>query len=149
MRLSRPVYRLAGPSYHRVLVKHGLIEKTLSIPEAYEVFLKVGADPEVQKLRGKVERSDKMKHVSGLYLATAMALRGMTKQELDALKLRIEKKALFLSDSPHVKRGLFVCKRRFQFVAFHFSLRSRCEEPRKKINFPLRRSYTTQRPFTR
>jgi hypothetical protein len=105
MRLSRPVYRLAGPSYHRVLVKHGLIEKTLSIPEAYEVFLKVGADPEVQKLRGKVERSDKMKHVSGLYLATAMALRGMTKQELDALKLRIEKKALFLSDSPHAKRG--------------------------------------------
>jgi hypothetical protein len=36
---------LAVPSYHRILVKHGLIEKTLSIPDAYEVFLKVGADP--------------------------------------------------------------------------------------------------------
>src|SRR5258708_39491294 len=37
---------LAVPSYHRILVKHGLIEKTLSIPDAYKVFLKVGADPE-------------------------------------------------------------------------------------------------------
>jgi hypothetical protein len=84
---------LAVPSYHRILVKHGLIEKTLSIPDAYKVFLKVGADPEVQKLRRKVEHSDKMKHVPALYLATAMALQGMTKQELEALKLRIEEKA--------------------------------------------------------
>src|SRR6266699_180470 len=75
---------LAVPSYHRVLVKHGLIEKTLSIPDAYEVFLKVGADPEVQKLSRKVERGHKMKHIPALYLATAMALQGMTKQELEA-----------------------------------------------------------------
>src|SRR5215469_1979456 len=83
---------LAVPSYHRILVKHGLIEKTLSIPDAYEVFLKVGADPEVQKLRRKVARCDKMKHVPALYLATAMALQGMTKQELGALKLRMKQK---------------------------------------------------------
>jgi hypothetical protein len=83
---------LAVPSYHRILVKHGLIEKTLSIPDAYEVFLKVGADPEVQKLRRKVEHGNKMKHVPALYLATAMALQGMTKQEIAALKLRIEEK---------------------------------------------------------
>ena len=83
----------AVPSYHRILVKHGLIEKTLSIPDAYEVFLKVGADPEVQKLRRKVARGNRMKHVPALYLATAMALQGMTKQELEALKLRIEEKA--------------------------------------------------------
>jgi hypothetical protein len=82
---------LAVPSYHRILVKHGLIEKTLSIPDAYKVFLKVGADPEVQKLRGKVEHGNKMKQVPALYLATAMALQGMTKQDLEALKLRIEK----------------------------------------------------------
>ncbi len=82
----------AVPSYHRILVKHGLIEKTLSIPDAYEVFLRVGADPEVQKLRRKVGRGNKMKHVPALYLATAMALQGMTKQELEALKLRIEEK---------------------------------------------------------
>jgi hypothetical protein len=84
---------LAVPSYHRILVKHGLIEKTLSIPdayEAYEAFLKVGADPEVQKLRRKVAHGNRMKHVPALYLATAMALQGMTKQELEALKLRIE-----------------------------------------------------------
>jgi len=81
---------LAVPSYHRVLVKHGLIEKTLSIPDAYEVFLKVGADLEVQKLRRKVAHGNKMKHVPALYLATAMALQGMTKQELEALKLRIK-----------------------------------------------------------
>ncbi len=89
-----PTYRsaLAVPSYHRILVKHGLIEKTLSIPDAYEVFLKVGADPEVQKLRREVERGSKMKHVPALYLATAMALQGMTKHELEALKLRIEEK---------------------------------------------------------
>ncbi len=68
---------LAVPSYHRILVKHGLIEKTLSIPDAYKVFLKVGADPEVQKLRRKVEHGDKMKHVPALYLATAMALQGI------------------------------------------------------------------------
>jgi hypothetical protein len=83
---------LAVPSYHRILVKHGLIEKTLSIPDAYEVFLKVGADPEVQKLRSKVERGNKMKHVPALYLATAMALQGMTKQEIEALKLRLKEK---------------------------------------------------------
>src|SRR5262250_3353719 len=54
---------LAVPSYHRILVKHGLIEKTLPIPDAYEVFLKVGADPEVQKLCRKVEPGSKIKHV--------------------------------------------------------------------------------------
>jgi hypothetical protein len=84
---------LAVPSYHRILVKHGLIEKTVSIPDAYEVYLKVGVDPEVQKLRRKVERGNKMKHVPARYLATAMALQGMTKQELEALKLRIAQKA--------------------------------------------------------
>jgi hypothetical protein len=83
---------LAVPSYYRILVKHGLIEKSLSIPDAYKVFLKVGADPEVEKLRRKVARGDKIKQVPALHLATAMALEGMTKQELDALKLRIEKK---------------------------------------------------------
>src|SRR5438876_12385865 len=83
---------LAVPSYHRILVKHGLIEKTLSIPDAYKVFLQVGADPEVQKLTRKVEHRNKMKHVPALYLATAMALQGMTKQELEALKLRMEEK---------------------------------------------------------
>ena len=81
------------PSYHRILVKHGLIEKSMGLPDAYEVFLKVGADPEVQKLRRKVEHGSKLKHVPALYLATAMALQGMTKQELEALKLRIEEKA--------------------------------------------------------
>jgi hypothetical protein len=84
---------LTVPSYHRILAKHGLIEKTLSISEAYGVFLKVSADPEVQKLRRKVAHGSKMKHIPALYLATAMALQGMTKQELEALKLRIEKKA--------------------------------------------------------
>ena len=84
---------LAVPSYHRILVKHGLIKESLSIPDAYEVFLKVGADPEVQKLRRKVERGSKMKQVPALYLATAMVLQGLTKQELEALKLRIEEKA--------------------------------------------------------
>ena len=83
---------LAVPSYHRILVKHGLIEKTLSIPDAYEVFLKVGNDPEVQKLRRRVARGNKMKHVPAVYLATAMALQGMTKQELEALKLRMKEK---------------------------------------------------------
>ena len=83
---------LAVPSYHRILVKHGLIEKNLSLPDAYKVFLKVGADPEVQKRRRKIEHGDKMKHVPALYLATAMALQGMTKQDLEALKLRIEEK---------------------------------------------------------
>ncbi len=87
-----PPSALAVPSYHRILVKHGLIEKTLSIPDAYKVFLKVGADPEVQKLRRKVAGGNRMKHVPALYLATAMALQGMTKQELEALKLRIEEK---------------------------------------------------------
>jgi len=80
------------PSYHRILVKHGLIEKTLSIPDAYEVFLKVGADAEVQKLRRKIASGNKMKHVPALYLGTAIALQGMTKQELEALKLRVKEK---------------------------------------------------------
>src|SRR5258708_1994487 len=54
---------LAVPSYHRNLVKHGLIEKTLPIPDAYEVFLKGGADPEVQKLRRNVAHGNRIKHV--------------------------------------------------------------------------------------
>ena len=83
---------MAVPSYHRILVKHGLIEKNLSIADAYEVFLKVGADPEVEKLRRKVTQGNRMKHVPALYLATAMALQGMTKQELEALKLRMKEK---------------------------------------------------------
>src|SRR5437660_11237663 len=82
----------AVPSYHRILVRYGLIEKNLSISDAYGVFLKVSADPEVEKLRSKVELANKMKHVPALHLAIAMALQGMTKQELEALKLRIEKK---------------------------------------------------------
>src|SRR5258707_12576490 len=87
-----PTHRpaLAVPSYHRILVKHGLIEKTLSIPDAYEAFLKVSADPEVQKLRRKGARGNKMKHVAALYLATPMALQGITKQELQALNWRFE-----------------------------------------------------------
>src|SRR5258706_8609884 len=85
---------LTVPSHHHILVKHGLIEKTLPIPDAYEMFLKVGADPEVQKLRRKVELGNKMKHIPALYLATAMALQGMTKQEIEALKLRIEEKGV-------------------------------------------------------
>jgi hypothetical protein len=85
---------LVVPSYHRILAKHGLIEKTLPVPDAYKVFLKVGADPEVEKLRRKVAPGNKIKHVPALYLATAMALQGMTKLELEALKLRIEKKAI-------------------------------------------------------
>ena len=90
---------LAVPSYHRILVKHGLIEKTMSIPDAYEVFLKVGADSEVQKLRRKVARGSRIKHVPAVYLATAMALQGMSKQELDALKLRIEERPTSKSSS--------------------------------------------------
>jgi hypothetical protein len=89
---QNPPATLAAPAYHRILVKHGLIAKTLPIADAYKMFLKVGADPEVQKLRRKATTGNKMKHVPALYLATAMALQGMTKQELEALKLRIEEK---------------------------------------------------------
>ena len=95
---------LAVPSYHRILVKHGLIEKTLSIPDAYEMFLKVGADPEVEKLRRQIAHGSKMKHVPALYLATAMALQGMTKQELEALKLRIKREASMSAPS-HLGNG--------------------------------------------
>ena len=48
-------------------VKHGLIEKPLPIPDAYEMFLKVGADPEVEKLRRKVAHGSKIKHIPALY----------------------------------------------------------------------------------
>jgi hypothetical protein len=82
---------LAAPAYHRILVKHGLIAKTLPIPDAYKVFLMVGADPEVQKLRRKAT-GNKMKNVPALYVVTAMALEGMTKEELEDLKLRIAMK---------------------------------------------------------
>src|SRR5258708_19989968 len=64
----------AVPSYHRILVKHGLIEKTLSTPDAYKVFLKVGADPEVQKLRRKAEPANPLTHLPPLYLATPIPL---------------------------------------------------------------------------
>jgi hypothetical protein len=91
---QNPPATLAAPSYHRILVKHGLIAKTLPIPDAYKMFLKVGADPEVQKLHRRVASGNKMKNVPALYVATAMALEGMTKEELEALKLRIAKRRL-------------------------------------------------------
>ncbi len=75
------------------------------LPDAYKVFLKVGADAEVQKLRRQIAHGSKMKHVPALYLATAMALEGMTKQELEALKLRIEKKRVMSGSL----RGLAGC----------------------------------------
>src|SRR5947199_9791849 len=81
----------AVPSYHRILLKHGTIEKNLSISDAYEVFLKVGADPEVDKLHCKVELGNKMKHVPALHVATARDLQDIAKQQLEALKLLIEK----------------------------------------------------------
>ena len=56
------------------------------------MFLKVGADPEVQKLRHKARTGNKMKNVPALYVVTAMALEGMTKEELEGLKLRIAMK---------------------------------------------------------
>jgi len=89
---QKPPATLAAPSYHRILVKHGLIAKTLPIPDAYKMFLKVGADPEVQKLRRKATAGNKMKNVPALYVVTAMALEGMTKKELAGLKLRIATK---------------------------------------------------------
>ena len=89
-----PPLTLAAPSYHRILVKHGLITKTLPIPDAYKMFLKVGADPEVRKLRRKATTGNKMKNVPALYVVTAMALEGMTKEELEGLKLRIAKRRL-------------------------------------------------------
>jgi hypothetical protein len=36
---------------HDTATKCNTFEKTLAIPDAYKVFLQVGADPEVQKLR--------------------------------------------------------------------------------------------------
>ncbi len=54
---------LAVPSYHRILAKHGLIDKTMSIPDAYKVFLKVGADPEVGRLGQQNETRSRL--VSG------------------------------------------------------------------------------------
>jgi len=89
---QNPPAILAAPSYHRILVKHGLIAKTLPIPDAYEMFLKVSADPQVQKLRRKVTTGNKMKNVPALYVLTAMALEGMTKGELEDLKLRMAMK---------------------------------------------------------
>ena len=86
---QKPPATLAAPAYHRILVKHGLIAKTLPIPHAYKMFLKVSADPEVQKLRRKATTGNKMKNVPALYVVTAMALEGMTKEELEGLKLRI------------------------------------------------------------
>ena len=89
---QNPPATLAAPAYHRILVKHGLIAKTLPIPDAYKMFLKVSADPEVQKLRRKATTGNKMKNVPALYVVTATALEGMTKEELEGLKLRLATK---------------------------------------------------------
>jgi hypothetical protein len=91
---QNPPATLAAPAYHRILVKHGLIAKTLPVPDAYKMFLMVGADPEVQRLRHRATRGNKMKNVPALYVVTAMALEGMTKEELEGLKLRIAKRRL-------------------------------------------------------
>jgi hypothetical protein len=89
---QNPPTTLAAPAYHRILVKHGLIAESLPIPDAYKMFLKVGAYPEVQKLRGKVTQAERMKNVPAVYVVTAMALEVMTKKELESLKLRIAMK---------------------------------------------------------
>jgi hypothetical protein len=89
---QKPPATLAAPAYHRILVKHGLIAKTLPIADSYKMFSKVGADPEVQKLCHKTTTGNKMKNVPALYVVTAMALEVMTKEELEGLKLRIAMK---------------------------------------------------------
>jgi hypothetical protein len=91
---QNPPLTLAASSYHRILVKHGLIAKTLPIPDGDKMFLKVGADPQVQKLGRKATTGNKMKNIPALYVVTAMALEGRTKEELEALKLRIAKRRL-------------------------------------------------------
>ena len=76
--LRRPIHLRWQYSYYRILVKHGLIEKTLSIPDAYEAFLKVGADP---LLRGWIEYYGRyapsalyplLRHVNRTLIAWAM-----------------------------------------------------------------------------
>jgi hypothetical protein len=39
---QNPSATFAAPSYHRILVKHGLIAKTLSIPDAYKNVFESG-----------------------------------------------------------------------------------------------------------
>src|SRR5258708_16739587 len=87
----------AIPAYHPILVRHGLIEKTLSIPDAYEVFFKVGA-----------EATSPTPKETFLYVNVAVSL-----------------------------------PRSFSACALVVKSRDR------KINSPLRRSYTTHRSFVR
>ena len=78
-----------SPAFKRVLVKHGLIEQSLAIPDAFEVFLHVGADKEVTKLRSTC--GHKMPKIPDRYAITIRAIEKLAsdKNKLAALKERL------------------------------------------------------------
>jgi hypothetical protein len=87
---NKPKRVAEAPAYVRALVKHGFISKTLPIPDAYEVFLRVCADVEIQRLRNS--RGHRMPRIPEWHAVTLRAFDIVAKNPtaLSALKQRIE-----------------------------------------------------------
>jgi hypothetical protein len=75
------------PSFTRILARHSLCSADLPIPDAFDLFTRIGSDPVVMSLkpRATVPRTN----VLGIYASTAAALDKMTAAQLTALTERL------------------------------------------------------------
>jgi hypothetical protein len=82
----RPMQRTEQlPCFVTILVKLGLVEKSVDTHDAFQLYLKIGADPVVQRKGGKGFPGK----VTGPYVETALKLNSLTAEELKSLKLRV------------------------------------------------------------
>jgi len=78
------------PCYHRALVTAGLIEKTVSVPDSFEMFTQVSGQPEVRAARERVrQKQAKRAQVTVPFAVTIAALALLTEEELRSIKLRL------------------------------------------------------------
>jgi hypothetical protein len=71
------------PCYARALIEAGLADKDISLPQAYELFLRVGMLVKV----GKPKRT--LPRVAQPYAATIFALNELNESELSLLRTRV------------------------------------------------------------
>ncbi len=82
--------RHTEPSYFRVLLTAGLIERNTDLQNAYGMWQRVCADPEVIRLSMKREETKIfLSSVAAPYQHGARVLAAMSEQQLDALRQRI------------------------------------------------------------
>jgi hypothetical protein len=71
------------PCYARALIEAGLADKDISLPQAYELFLRVGTLVKAGKPKHIIQR------VAAPYAATIFALSELNESELSLLRVQV------------------------------------------------------------